>query len=271
MKKGLSLLVVTGGHPVEFVEFSAMFDHLCDAHGWRWQHVAHPDALDLLTPGNVGRWDAIVLHDIAGLSLARGQAPAPIGPSDDVKRNLTELLLAGQGIVVTHHSLASWPQWDEWAHAIGGRYFYAPGSLDGQQWPSSGYRIDRHHIRVLDAKHPVCDGVSDFDIDDELYLCPIFESEVVPLLATIADCAPEKMVSTYEMVLEGVTVSCDGHPTTSPLVAWAKAAGRSPLVYLQPGHGPATFKHEMYGRLLGNAVAWVSSSEAHSWAQGVGL
>ena len=52
------------------------------------------------------------------------------------------------------------------------------------------------------------------------------------------------------------------HPAASDLIGWAKAAGRSPVVYLQPGDGPDTFAHPGYRRLVANAVEWVSSADA---------
>jgi hypothetical protein len=113
----------------------------------------------------------------------------------------------------------------------------------------------------------VCAGVADFAIDDELYCCPVFEDEVVPLLRTDADLSPSLFCETYREVLG---IQADGtawvHPPASRLLGWAKSAGRSPVVYLQPGDGPATFGHPQMRRLVGNALAWVASPEAHRWA-----
>jgi hypothetical protein len=38
------------------------------------------------------------------------------------------------------------------------------------------------------------------------------------------------------------------------------------VVYIQPGDGPDTFDRPAYRRLVGNALAWVSSADARSWA-----
>ena len=55
--------------------------------------------------------------------------------------------------------------------------------LRGTAYPSSGYTDEiRHHITVLDQEHPVCAGLGDgFDIEDELYLHPVFDDSFVPL------------------------------------------------------------------------------------------
>jgi uncharacterized protein len=261
-----AVLVVTGGHRVDMAEFTAMFDALGAHAGWEWEHVTQPEAQALLRPEHGHRWRAIVFHDIAGLALRRGHEPEVATPDPATKAALAALLEAGVGLVVTHHSLASWPAWDGWAHAVGGRFLYAPGTLDGVRWPSSGYRIGTHDVRVLAPGHPVCAGVDDFVADDELYLCPVFEHEVVPLLAgPSAD--PATFRSTHEEVVDGRSVDSVGHPPVPSLLGWAKVAGTSPLVYLQLGHGPATFTHPSYRALLANAIGWVSSAEAHEWAR----
>lgn len=257
----MRVLAVTGGHRVELDAFAQMLDAICAERGWSWEHAVQPSAQRWLRPEHAGRFGAIMLHDIAGLHLARGTEPRPVGPDPDTRQAVDGLLAAGQGLVVTHHGLASWPAWDRWAHVVGGRYLYAPGTLDGTPWPCSGYRMQRHTLRVVDTGHPVCHGVDDFAVDDEVYLCPVFDHEVTALLTTDADLDPAGFVSTYDEVVRGRhDVTCVGHPPASAAVAWARHEGPSRIVYLQPGHGRATMSHPQYRRLLGNALAWTSAS-----------
>ncbi len=261
------VLAITGGHRIDEAAFDALLDTTCA--GWaRWERATQPDAQALLTPDHVGTWAAVLLHDVAGLDLRRGEEPDAVPPSQDTRAALAELLYAGQGVVVLHHALASWPAWDGWARAIGGRYLYAPGTLDGRSWPASGYRMTVHEIEVLAPEHPVCAGLGDFTVDDELYLCPVFDDDVVPLLATRGDRVGRRYRDTYAEVRHGdTTVTCAAHPPVGRLVGWAKVAGRSPLVYLQPGHGASTFTHPAFQRLLANALRWVASPDAHAWAR----
>ena len=46
-----------------------------------------------------------------------------------------------------------------------------------------------------------------------------------------------------------------------------KRARNSPLVYLQPGDGPATYADPNYRRLVENAIRWTASPEARAWAR----
>ena len=208
------MLAVTGGHSFDLDAFRTMFTDICEPRGWAWAHAVQPSAQHWFDGQWSGQWDAIVCHDIPGLHLKRGEPPRPIGPTDQQKHAITSLLDSGQGLVITHHALAGWPAWDGWATAIGGRFNYAPGPLHGDDWPSSGTRIDTYSAVVVDRAHPVCEGVDDFTFTDELYCCPIFEDQVIPLMRSDADFDPSRFISTYEHVIVGEEAAPKsvGHP-----------------------------------------------------------
>ena len=261
------VLAVTGGHRVDLDAFDAMLAAICAGRGWVFARAVQPAAQDWLGPEQHGVFDAILCHDLPGLTLRRGTPPEPVPPSPEVARRLAALLEQGQGFVFLHHALAGWPAWPDWAEVLGGRYHYAPARLRGRHWPDSGFRYARYTARVLDQRHPVCAGVEDFELNDELYCCPVFADDVIPLLRADAPDGPFR--ETYHEVL-GTPQPRSGppwrHPEPSDLIGWAKAAGRSPVVYLQPGDGPDTFGHPGYRRLVANALAWVSSPAARAWA-----
>ncbi len=266
----LRILAVTGGHRVDMDAFTGLLGGICAERGWVFAHAAQPAAQDWLGPEHRGVFDAILCHDVPGLVLRRGSAPRPVPPPPGVAERLTDLLGAGQegagqGFVFLHHALAGWPAWPGWAEVLGGRYHYAPAELRGRAWPDSGFRYARYTARVADRLHPVCAGVEDFTVSDELYCCPVFADDVVPLLRADAHDGP--FLETYHEVLGTPRTGPRWrHPAPSDLIGWAKAAGSSPVVYLQPGDGPEAFSHPVYRRLLANALAWVASADAHAWA-----
>jgi hypothetical protein len=263
------VLVVTGGHRVDLDALLGMVSALADARGWVWAHAVQPSAQKWLDPRHADAWDALLLHDLPGLHLRRGEPPRPRGPGPDVAAAVVGLLNRGVGVVATHHALSGWPAWDGWADALGGRFLYAPGTLHGRDWPSSGTRITDYTARVVAPDHPVCAGLDDFSLTDELYCCPILEDRVVPLVRHDADVSPTRFVSTYEHVLHGEDAApdCTGHPPASDLVAWATSAANSPVVYVQPGDSGATFGLPGYRQLIGGAVDWVASPAARTWAR----
>lgn len=263
----MRVLAVTGGHRVDVDAFLAMLAAVCDDVGAVWAHAVQPGAQAWPSPEHAGTWDAVLLHDLPGVHLRRGVPPTPVGPAPSVRTAVSGLLEAGVGVVALHHALAGWPAWAGWATALGGRFHYAPGRLRGVDWPSSATRLATHRARPV-GEHPVLAGVQD-TVTDELYCCTVFEDEVVPLLRTDADLDRAAFVSAYEQVLVGEQAAPDatGHPPASDLLAWATTAGRSPLVYVQPGDSAATFALPAYRRLLANALAWVASGGARQWAR----
>jgi type 1 glutamine amidotransferase len=262
------LLAVTGGHRYDAPAFTAMVDDACATLGWTYDHVEHPDPEALLQPLLAHRYDAVFLHDIPGLRLARGTEPEVFGPSDEARLAIAELLDAGIGVVATHHALAGWPAWDGWAGALGGRFLYAPGTLRGEPVPSSGYRFGPYRVAPF-GSHPITEGVEPFDVVDELYLCPVHERDITPILVTDAEVSPATMVDAYHEVTVGEQVPASGQ-SGSPFVGWVHAAGRSPIAYLLPGHTAETMAHPMYRRLVTNALRWAASPAAHAWAASVG-
>jgi uncharacterized protein len=254
------LLAITGGHGFDLDALRAMFDGICETLGWEWAHATQPAAQNWLRSEHAGTWNAIVLYDIPGLALARGSEPVATEPSQMTRSGLLDLLTAGQGIVALHHALAGWPTWDAWADVLGGRFLYAPGALHGVDVPASGYRMDRYRVDVAAPEHPVCAGVESFDVDDELYLCPVFEDRVTPLLTTPAAIGADAMIDTYREVRYGERVAA-APQSASRLLGWARQHGASRIVYLLPGHGPSTMQHPQFRMVLANACAWVAGNE----------
>lgn len=269
------ILVITGGHRVAITEFLDAIAAICSERDWVWAHVTQPSAQDWLTPEHAGEWDAILMHDIPGLRLKRGEEPVVVGPDPATAADLVGLLDAGQGVVVLHHAISAWPGWEGWAEAVGARFHYRPGRLRGLDLPSSGYRIGRFTVTVTAPEHPICAGISDFEIDDELYFAPVLTDRVTPLLAHDADMDGGLFQDTFDEVSNGSStgVTCadrgadGGLHGGSRLMGWTTTAGSSPLATLLMGDGPATFAEPMFRTLLGNALAWVASEPARAAAR----
>lgn len=258
----LRVLVITGGHPFQAEPF---FEAFTADTGLAWAHCPQPAARRWLSDLQPGEWDAVVFYDMPGVGL---RAPAPETPPAEVVSGMGRLLDGGQGMVFLHHAIASWPAWEEYAHWVGGRFHYRPGGLAGVDWPDSGYAFDVTHRLTPASGHPVLSGLEGgFTLTDELYLAPVLENEVVPLLRSDAAFTYDRFFSSA-LAVAGRRDSRDGwhHPPGSDLVAWAKVSRRSPVVYIQPGDGPSAYAHPAWRRLLGNAIRWVASPAAHEWA-----
>lgn len=260
------LLVTARGHPYERDAFCGLFDELQD---FSWSLVEQPAAAFLFEPGMRERFAACVCYDMPGVDFTAPDAPRPVEPEPGFRQGFLELLDAGMGFVFLHHSIAAWPAWEEYAEIVGGRFHYRPAMLRGRQWPDSGYRHQVEHRVSVELDHPVTEGVpASFGITDELYLCPVFEDEVVPLLRSDYAFTDENFYSA-KLAVEGTMFSREGwsHPPGSNLVGWVKHYRNSPIVYLQGGDDPVAYASPDYRRLLHNAIRWVAGDEAHRWAR----
>lgn len=255
----IDVLVVTGGHPFEPEPFFSVFDCWSDI---TWTAADRP---------SVGH-DVVVFYDMPGLRFTGGEPPVECPePPTEIVDTFDALRQSGTGLVFLHHAVASWPAVEWFADMVGGRFHYRPASWRGVDFPDSGYVFDTtHHVSVLDTTHPVCAGLGDgFDLTDELYCFPVAESEVVPLMRTDFPVHDHRYFFSADLAIRGRMNDRTGwvHPSGSSLVAWAKTAGRSPLVYLQFGDGPVTYADPSFRRALHNAIEWTASAEAREWVR----
>ena len=262
-----SLLTVARGHPYDREAFAALFAGLED---FDVTLVEQPAAQSCLVPDAADRYDAILCYDMPGVDFSRGEpVPGVIEPDPGFQDGFLAMLERGMGMVLMHHALAAWPSWPAYAEVVGGRFHYQPAELRGEQWPDSGYRHKVEHTVSVLLDHPVTDGIpGNFQITDELYPCPVFEGDVVPLLRSDFTFDSEHFYSAAHAVA-GDMNSRQGwqHPAGSSLVGWVKSWGNSPIVYLQGGDDAQAMGNEHFRRLVHNAVRWVSSEQAHVWAR----
>ena len=257
-KQKTSVLVVTGGHPFDAPSFFEVFSANSDI---TWTASSTP---------NIG-FDVVVFYDMPGITFTRSDPPATFYlPSQEYQQTMKELQDQGVGLVFLHHAIASWPAWDEFAELIGGRFHYQAGEMNGQHYPDSGYILDvTHTVEVTEPSHPVCHGLdSSFTLRDELYCYPVNESHVLPLMRTTFPVHEPVHFSSADAAIRGSAHNAQNwsHPPGSSLVAWAKSAGRSPLVYLQFGDGPAAYGDVTFRKVLSQAITWTASVQARTWA-----
>ncbi len=274
MNDSIGVLVVTKGHAFDHDAFLAMFDAMPDVEPTL---VDQPAAQAVLQPEFVGDYDAVLFYDmsgIPGIGLNHDRASADGLPPSSYRLAIESLLERGTGLVLLNHATVSWPHWPLWRRISGSSFMLRRGPLWGAEVPGSGYRgghgpLPAPTLRLLpQVAHPVLEGLeSGFEITDEIYLkTPGFESAVLPLLrgdyAFVAEnfspppLAPPEEQADWQ------------HPPGSDLLVWANAAGRSPVVASDLGDGPSAYGNPDFRRLLGNALRWVASEPARSWAAG---
>ncbi|MGA9275928.1 ThuA domain-containing protein [Ilumatobacter sp.] len=255
------IAVVTKGHPFDADAFFAVFDSFDDV---EWVDVEHPEALDLVRPERAAEFDAFVMYDMPGVVFDGSGGPAGTAdPPEGYIEDLDALLARGKGMVFLHHAVAGWPASTRYGEIIGGRFHYTPARWDGIDLPDSGYRHDvTHTVDVLDPDHPISAGVDpSFEITDEVYLFPVDEANVTPLMRSRHRFVDDGFYSA-DLAVRGTRYSNEGwnHPPGSDLVAWTRQEGPSRIAYIQFGDGPETYADANYRRIIHNAIHWAASS-----------
>lgn len=248
------VLVLTKGHPWDRAAFSGMLESF---KGISFTEVEQPAGARMIGAGLAQEYDAILFHDVPGIQFRTPKAPDLIEPDADFKSGFRALLEAGKPMLFLHHAIAGWPLWDDYAEAIGARYFYQPGRYKGQAHPDSGYLFPVTYDALPVPGHPITEGLEPFTLTDELYLFEMLEP-VTPLLRARHSFDPALFHSSVT-ALQGRMWTSDGWtpPKGTDLIGWTKVSGNSPVVALQCGNDGGTFGHAGFRQVMRRALDWL--------------
>lgn len=256
-----SLLVLSGGHPYE----AAQFDELLGALGdWDITHLVHPEGGEADAAGAIAAADGLMFYDMAGYTFGEGKVTMR-APSPAFREAITARFASSKGAVAMHHALAGWAEWPEWHEWLGGGFLYQPGEWKGELWPDSGYRHDVAYTARIVADHPVTRGLpARFPVTDELYLCPIDETAITPLVRAEGFAFTAANFYSAAQAVAGALFSNDGweHPAGSNCIVWESRKCPAPLIYLQCGDGPETYANPHVRRMLAQALDYTSGETA---------
>jgi len=205
------VLLVTGGH-----DHDAMFYNVLDARrDIRVNVDPHPVAFrnDLRQS-----YDVLVLYD----TIQRDQL------SEKHRQNLKDFVESGKGVVVLHHAIADFQDWEWWwKEVVAGRYLLKADA----PLPASQYLHDVEEVVTPKPGHPISKALAQMRLFDETYKLVWHAPDVTVLLTS-------------------------DHPTSDPDIAWVSPYPKSRVVYIQPGHGRETSEMPWYRQMVQRAVLW---------------
>ncbi len=144
--------------------------------------------------------------------------------SEAARKGFLAHLRAGKGLFALHAATICFNDWPEWRRILGGWW----------EWGQSTHApYGRFTARITEARHPLTEGLSDFEVTDELYTWPAFEEQPTPLL-----------VGEWEGA---------EHP-----LLWAHDYGPARVVYNALGHGPETYDSPAACELARRCALWAS-------------
>lgn len=255
-KNSRNILIITRGHPFERDSFFDMIDSL----GLNWSHIEHPAAQSFLKKENLKNFDAILFYDMPGLNFDEFENESKffIEPPKEYKKDLIKQLKEGIGCVFLHHSIAGWPSWDEYSNIIGGKFLYKSGKIKGRECSDSGYRHFVNYRVSAVGKHPITEGLDDFELEDELYLSHVFEKDINPILISDYSFTKNNFYSATN-ALKGKMNSNENweHPDGSNVIGWTKSYKNSAITYLQFGDSAKSYKNNNVRMLIRRSIDWV--------------
>lgn len=211
----LKIAVITGGHHFNVMAFTQMFRELPGIDAYL-QHVGDFVAS---TRDLRASYDALVFYThLKGEVAEIGSSP---GEADTVQSALELLGHTPQGLVLLHHSLLAFPQWDIWNTITG-----MPDRTLTEY--AHDEAIEMH---IVDPEHPVTAGLSDWTLTDETYLMPDAGADNHILITTT-------------------------HPRSTKTLGWVRQHKQSRVVCLQSGHDEQTWRDANFRTLLAQAIRW---------------
>lgn len=143
-------------------------------------------------------------------------------PTPGQQESILKATRKGVGLVILHHAIYGYRPWPEFMNLVG-----------VTTWLTGTKDDVAMRIRVADPKHPITAGLKDFDIVDETY-------------------AGSQLAPGMRVLLE------TDEPLNMRHVAWVHRYNRSPVCYLQLGHGEQAYQNRSFIEVLGRAIRWAA-------------
>ncbi len=200
--------VITGQHAFDVPGFHALFRSIPEI-DFYLQDLENFAA----DAGKVrDQYDALVFYNFHRVTPDEGKVREAIeGLGED-----------GTGILVLHHAILAFPEWQLWS------------DLCGIQDRSFGVQIDETvHVDIVDSQHPTTQGLNPWEMVDEIYIMadPGEDSEL--LLTT-------------------------DHPDSMKTLAWARQYKNARVFCCQSGHDDQVFSDPNFRTVISQGIQWLA-------------
>ena len=164
----VNVILVTGGHSYDTVQFFKLFDSLTEI---EYTHFSQPEANKAIADEKWKEFDVLVFYDMWQ------------NISEQEKQAYMEMTRQGKPMLFLHHALVSYQNWSEFEKMLGGKYIETSPAIPKDD--RSTYKHDVWvDVEVVNPEHPVTKGFSDFRLFDEVYGNYRVSTDVQPLLKT---------------------------------------------------------------------------------------
>lgn len=194
------------------------------------------DDLSALNPTTLAQYDVVVNWSTF------------VQPTEEQVTALLNAVEAGTGFLGLHAATATFWNSAPYLQMIGSRFI--------RHDPYKTFTV-----KIEDPTHPITAGVTDFEVDDELYEISGGPGEFETLAGAIAQGKPlREAIQAANQVGEGplapdirVLASAEGHP-----LLYVKTFGKGRIHYNALGHDTKALTNPSYRRLVLQGLAWVT-------------
>ena len=142
-------------------------------------------------------------------------------PTEAQAKTILELTERGQGIVILHHAILAFPEWDAYSDICG-----IDDRADFGYFPKQTLQV-----QVIDTSHPITEGLADWEMGDETYTMKSAGDDSTILLTV-------------------------DHPNSMDVLGWAREYGNSRIFCLQSGHDNVTYSNPNFREVLRRGIEW---------------
>ena len=200
----MRIAVVTGEHGFREKDFDAVFRSMEDIDFIREDldvFVEDPDQKE---------YETVVLYNF--------HRPYP---TDKQEKTILDLTERGQGMVILHHAILAFPEWESYSDMCG-----IDERTDFGYFPKQTLQV-----QITDPTHPITEGLADWEMGDETY--------------TMKSAGED---STILLTVE--------HPNCMDVIGWCREYGNSRVFCLQSGHDNVTYSNPNFREVLRRGIQW---------------
>jgi hypothetical protein len=222
----ISTAVITGNHPFNVPGFHTMLRSIQEIE-------TYPQQLNnfIVDVGGFRHKYDVILFYIFHLHTPQVQEPDWwwFGKS---AQSLKDIGDTKQGIVILHHAIASFGQWEFWSDLVG-----IPHEM--RTFKFEELRLSFCHklyIKIVDPNHPITKGLSDWEIYGETW-------------------GPVKFFPGPEC---RILMTTDHPKMAMKAMAWTHQYKNARVFCLQPGHNNDIFSDPTFRKVLSRGIQWAA-------------
>jgi hypothetical protein len=215
MREKLKVAVLVEVHPFDIMNFQNMLWSFDDC-----ECYVQPADLFVQDNENNGKYDVVLYYCM--------NLPTPAEDSFLRKYIEEKLGSTNQGILLLHHALLSFPNWDFWDDVSGMKIRCVDGIFEFHQNEIVKYQL-------LDIDHPILSDIEPCTIKDETYIMG------------------EPVVGDNDILIQTANTNSIKN------IAWTRKYKNSRVFCYASGHDNTTYSSEDFRRILHNGILWCAN------------